>query len=158
LHVGAGTFRPVQSETLEGHAMHREKVIITKKVLEEFLTETRKIIAVGTTSVRSLESLYWLGLQLENGNQFSSLPEISQWEPYENQPKITVRKAMENLLNSPHTKAELADGLKDLKEDTIEFFAGEDEEKASQYAEAFEEAYKKGGKPAFKQNISEFND
>ncbi len=51
--------------------------------------------------------------------------------------------AMENLLDSPHTKAELADGLKDLKEDTIEFFAGEDEEKASQFAEAFEEAYKK---------------
>ncbi len=99
LHVGAGTFRPVQSETLEGHAMHREKVIITKKVLEEFLTGTRKIIAVGTTSVRSLESLYWLGLQLENGKQFSSLPEISQWEPYENQPKITIRKALENLLN-----------------------------------------------------------
>ena len=99
LHVGAGTFRPVQSETLEGHAMHREKVIIAKKVLEEFLTGTRKIIAVGTTSVRSLESLYWLGLQLENGKQFSSLPEISQWEPYENQPKITVQKALENLLN-----------------------------------------------------------
>lgn len=99
LHVGAGTFRPVQSETLQGHSMHREKVIITKKVLEEFLTGTRKIIAVGTTSVRSLESLYWLGLQLENGKQFLSLPEILQWEPYENHPKITVRKAMENLLN-----------------------------------------------------------
>ena len=79
--------------------MHREKVIIAKKVLEEFLTGTRKIIAVGTTSVRSLESLYWLGLQLENGKQFSSLPEISQWEPYENQPKITVRKALGNLMN-----------------------------------------------------------
>ncbi len=99
LHVGAGTFRPVQSETLEGHAMHREKVIFHKKVLEEFLTGSRKIIAVGTTSVRSLESLYWLGLQLENGKQFSSLPEILQWEPYENHPKITVRKALENLLD-----------------------------------------------------------
>jgi S-adenosylmethionine:tRNA ribosyltransferase-isomerase len=98
LHVGAGTFRPVQSETLEGHAMHREKVIVQKKSIETFLNGSPKMIAVGTTSVRSLESLYWLGLQLEKHATFLTFPEVLQWEPYENEPEIPVRKALQNLV------------------------------------------------------------
>lgn len=99
LHVGAGTFRPVQSETLEGHAMHREKVIVQKKSIETFLTGDSRMIAVGTTSVRSLESLYWLGLQLEKHGPFLTFPEVLQWEPYENEPEIPVRKALQNLVD-----------------------------------------------------------
>lgn len=102
LHVGAGTFQPVKSETISGHTMHHEKVIIPKNVIESFLESDRKIIAVGTTSVRSLESLYWLGLQLEKKDEFRGLPEINQWEPYETQALITIEKALQNLVNFLH--------------------------------------------------------
>ena len=99
LHVGAGTFQPVKSENIEGHTMHHEKVIIPKKIIESFLKNDKKIIAVGTTSVRSLESLYWLGLQLENAGSFKGfLPEISQWEPYETEAAVPVKKALQNLV------------------------------------------------------------
>jgi len=79
LHVGAGTFQPVKSHTISGHTMHHEKVIIPKNILDDLRTAPGKIIAVGTTSVRSLESLYWLVLQLENGKHFAELPEVVQW-------------------------------------------------------------------------------
>ncbi|HCE58333.1 MAG TPA: S-adenosylmethionine tRNA ribosyltransferase [Prolixibacteraceae bacterium] len=99
LHVGAGTFQPVKAETLSGHTMHREMVIIPKKIIRSFYENPEKIIAVGTTSVRSLESLYWLGLQLENGLFDPEKPEVSQWEPYETEPKISMKKALENILD-----------------------------------------------------------
>ena len=98
LHVGAGTFQPVKSETISGHKMHHEQVIIPKQMIEDLLHSENKIIAVGTTSVRSLESLYWLGLQLENRKTGNGLPEIAQWEPYENKATISVEKALKNLL------------------------------------------------------------
>ena len=99
LHVGAGTFQPVKSETLSGHTMHREMVIIPKKIIRAFYKNPEKIIAVGTTSVRSLESLYWLGLQLENGIFSPEKPEVLQWEPYETEPKISLKKSLENILD-----------------------------------------------------------
>jgi len=98
LHVGAGTFQPVKSETIDSHTMHREVVIIPKNIVEDFYQNPEKIIAVGTTSVRSLESLYWLGLQLEN-NTFNPVnPEVLQWEPYENDAKISTKKAFQNII------------------------------------------------------------
>ncbi len=99
LHVGAGTFQPVKSDNISGHSMHHEMVLIPKKVIQDFLTRKRKIIAVGTTSVRSLESLYWLGLQLEIRNDFNGFPEILQWEPYETHVEIPVEKTLQNLLD-----------------------------------------------------------
>ncbi len=99
LHVGAGTFQPVKSETLSGHTMHREMVIIPEKIIRSFYENPEKIIAVGTTSVRSLESLYWLGLQLENGLFNAEKPEVLQWEPYETEPKISLKKSLENILD-----------------------------------------------------------
>ena len=99
LHVGAGTFQPVKSETISGHTMHHEKVIITKNIIKSILKTKGKIIAVGTTSVRSLESLYWLGLQLENKKTFDNLPEVLQWEPYERTDLITVKKSLQNLID-----------------------------------------------------------
>jgi S-adenosylmethionine:tRNA ribosyltransferase-isomerase len=99
LHVGAGTFQPVKSETISGHTMHREMVIFPKSVIEKFRQNPEKIIAVGTTSVRSLESLYWLGLQLENGTFYFEKPEVLQWEPYENEAKISIKKAFQNIVD-----------------------------------------------------------
>lgn len=62
LHVGAGTFKPVKSETMQDHEMHAEWIDVSKKTIENILINLNKnIIAVGTTSLRTLESLYWLG-------------------------------------------------------------------------------------------------
>jgi S-adenosylmethionine:tRNA ribosyltransferase-isomerase len=99
LHVGAGTFRPVKSETIDGHDMHHETVIMSRQFIEELIRNPRKVIAVGTTSVRSLESLYWLGLKMENHENIREKPEIGQWEPYENKSTIGLHKALENILN-----------------------------------------------------------
>ena len=99
LHVGAGTFQPVKSETIAGHTMHRELVIIPKNVIQGFVSSQNKIIAVGTTSVRSLESLYWLGLQLENNSFNPNNPEVLQWEPYENEAKISIKKSFQNIVD-----------------------------------------------------------
>jgi S-adenosylmethionine:tRNA ribosyltransferase-isomerase len=98
LHVGAGTFQPVKSETINGHTMHHEQVIVPKKFIEELLFNTKKIIAVGTTSVRSLESLYWLGLKLGKQKNLSQPLKIEQWEPYENTEQINIQQALKNIL------------------------------------------------------------
>ncbi len=98
LHVGAGTFQPVKSNTIEGHTMHHEQVIITKSIIEGFILKPENIIAVGTTSVRSLESLYWLGLQIENNTFNAGFPEVLQWEPYEKEASISTKKALQNIL------------------------------------------------------------
>lgn len=99
LHVGAGTFQPVKSTTISGHSMHHESVIIPKNIIEDFAESPDKIIAVGTTSVRSLESLYWIGLQIENNSFNPNKPEVLQWEPYENEAKISTKKALQNIVN-----------------------------------------------------------
>ena len=98
LHVGAGTFQPVKSETIEGHTMHHEQVIIPIDILRSFVENPKNIIAVGTTSVRSLESLYWIGLQLEEQRFDPFHPEVKQWEPYENEAKISIEKALQNII------------------------------------------------------------
>ncbi|RIH65859.1 S-adenosylmethionine:tRNA ribosyltransferase-isomerase [Mariniphaga sediminis] len=98
LHVGAGTFQPVKSENIGMHSMHHEKVVVPKSFIEELFSNQQKIIAVGTTSVRSLESLYWLGLKLgENQIDTESL-EIEQWEPYEKKETVSLQQALENIL------------------------------------------------------------
>ena len=98
LHVGAGTFQPVKSETIEGHTMHHEQVIIPIDILRSFVENPKNIIAVGTTSVRSLESLYWIGLQLEEQRFDPFHPEVKQWEPYENEANISIEKALQNII------------------------------------------------------------
>lgn len=96
LHVGAGTFKPVKSETIEGHEMHTECISIRRKTIEKLLLKEGKIIAVGTTSVRTLESLYYIGIFLESHPDIS--PEelsVSQWAPYSTDNKqLTVRQAL----------------------------------------------------------------
>ncbi len=99
LHVGAGTFQPVKSETIDGHTMHNETVVVPKQFIEELASTSRKIIAVGTTSVRSLESLYWLGLKLNDQEISPENLDIQQWEPYENEATIDVPKALHNIID-----------------------------------------------------------
>lgn len=88
LHVGAGTFKPVKAEQVGDHAMHSEHIVASKSLIENLLSALRKqrpIVAVGTTSMRSMESLYWIGARLACGE--GPLPggefEVNQWDPYE---------------------------------------------------------------------------
>lgn len=82
LHVSAGTFRPVKSELISDHQMHSEHFFVSKQTLERL--RGRKLTAVGTTTVRTLESLYWLGLSFAEGRwPDQGIPYVSQWEPYE---------------------------------------------------------------------------
>lgn len=85
LHVGAGTFRPVKSEEIGGHVMHREYICVSKAVIERLIAHEGKAVAVGTTSVRTLESLYYVGCKLiDNPNLEEEKLVVEQWEPYEN--------------------------------------------------------------------------
>jgi S-adenosylmethionine:tRNA ribosyltransferase-isomerase len=81
LHVGLGTFKPMKSEKVAGHEMHPEKVVISREVLLRLGTHQGPVVAVGTTSIRSLESLYWLGTQWMNTGAFPENLETEQ--PYE---------------------------------------------------------------------------
>lgn len=96
LHVGAGTFAPVKSDTVGDHEMHSEFISVHRSLIEEIAKGERTVIAVGTTSVRTLESLYHLGCMAAGGN----LPdEVPQWYPYsDNHPELDVAQAMGNLL------------------------------------------------------------
>ena len=91
LHVGAGTFKPVKAENMSGHEMHEEHVIIDKILLQNIcncLEKKNRIITVGTTSLRTIESLYWFGVLLNaNKQDWKNIHEmqISQWQPYENE-------------------------------------------------------------------------
>ena len=96
LHVGAGTFRPVKSETIGGHDMHTEHISVRREVVEHLYTHSENVIAVGTTSVRSLESLYWMGVKRIQGDEdFSSL---GQWEAYSLPAGYTLKESMAALL------------------------------------------------------------
>ena len=84
LHVGAGTFKPVKSEEIEGHEMHTEYICVNKKTIDKLIAHGGKAIAVGTTSVRTLESLYYMGVKLhDNPNLTEEQLHVGQWEPYD---------------------------------------------------------------------------
>lgn len=102
LHVGAGTFKPVKSEEIGGHEMHSEFISVRKQTLEKLLRHHASAIAVGTTSVRTLESLYYMGVKLEqNPNLTEEQLHVNQWEPYQlsTEQEITPEKAIQNLLD-----------------------------------------------------------
>jgi S-adenosylmethionine:tRNA ribosyltransferase-isomerase len=84
LHVGAGTFKPVSSSTMEGHEMHFEQIAFSMGTLQQLMQYSYKnVICVGTTSMRSLESLYWLGMKIASGYKIPQTGfSITQWEPY----------------------------------------------------------------------------
>lgn len=93
LHVGAGTFQPVKSETIGGHDMHTEHFILSRDFITHLSKFEGKIIAVGTTSVRTLESLYYLGCKVvENFEIKSDQLVVHQWDPYQRPVKTSSRQ------------------------------------------------------------------
>jgi S-adenosylmethionine:tRNA ribosyltransferase-isomerase len=108
LHVGAGTFKPVKTETIGGHDMHREWIDVKKETIQHLLQslKNRKIIAVGTTSLRTLESLYWLGVDLlHNKTENIQSENVDQWRPYQKTEENTgAGEALETLLASMEAK------------------------------------------------------
>lgn len=96
LHVGAGTFKPVKSQTIGEHEMHREFFSVTKDFLKKIIAHKGKITAVGTTSVRTLESLHWLGSKILNGEQALNL---SQWECYEMESDYTMEQSIGAIIS-----------------------------------------------------------
>lgn len=98
LHVGAGTFQPVRTPGISGHTMHCERFSVTVQTLENLLENHGRIIAVGTTSVRTIESLYWLGVRaIEKKLAGSGENTVSQWEPYQIKSEISVRESLDAL-------------------------------------------------------------
>ena len=84
LHVGAGTFKPVKSEEIEGHEMHTEFISVRRATIQQLIDHDASAIAVGTTSVRTLESLYYMGLKvMQNPDLSEDQLHVAQWEPYE---------------------------------------------------------------------------
>ena len=109
LHVGAGTFQPVKTDDVSEHVMHTETIIVPLKTIKHIRKKSGNSIAVGTTSVRTLESLYYVGSSLslrdfplkgENGAQEPVVLKVGQWEPYtlpEN--PISANEALQNIID-----------------------------------------------------------
>ena len=97
LHVGAGTFRPVKSETIGGHDMHTELISVPLEIIEKIAETNRTIIAVGTTSVRTLESLYHIGAALGRDPENPQSLKVSQWQPYDSPSDISRAEAFRNI-------------------------------------------------------------
>ena len=96
LHVGAGTFLPVKSSLVSEHTMHREPFVVTLELLEKLIARTGNLVAVGTTSVRTLESLYYVGVKcIETGEP----GDVGQWEPYEREDPYTVKESLEAIVS-----------------------------------------------------------
>lgn len=99
LHVGAGTFQPVKSATIGDHEMHSEWICVRRSVIEK-IREAGKVVAVGTTSVRTLESLYYIGCQLAENME---LPEtelkVTQWMPYESGYTLSTEESLDAILH-----------------------------------------------------------
>jgi S-adenosylmethionine:tRNA ribosyltransferase-isomerase len=100
LHVGAGTFRPVKSEEIEGHEMHTEYISVRKSTIEALIAHGANAIAVGTTSVRTLESLYHMGVTLaENPDATEEELHVKQWQPYGMTKEIPAVEALQNIVD-----------------------------------------------------------
>jgi S-adenosylmethionine:tRNA ribosyltransferase-isomerase len=107
LHVGAGTFKPIKTKSINDHEMHCEHFVVSKETIEAIIKNEGKIIAVGTTSVRTLESIYWLGVKilsdslngiLSETQGIASLLSVNQWEPYITGSDISVKESLSAIL------------------------------------------------------------
>ena len=101
LHVGAGTFQPVKTRDIAEHHMHTEVISVNRSTIENIQKKLGNIIAVGTTSVRTLESLYYIGTLLQSPftGDFVHNFHVSQWRPYENIEEISTYDALQRLLD-----------------------------------------------------------
>lgn len=95
LHVGAGTFLPVKSSDVAEHPMHREPFVVSLDLLKRIRDNKSKLIAVGTTSVRTLESLYYVGVScIENGEP----QDVGQWAPYEREYTYSLKESLDAII------------------------------------------------------------
>ena len=100
LHVGAGTFKPVSTPTIGEHAMHSETIIIRRSLIQNLINHLGgDIIPVGTTSTRTLESLYWIGMMLQEQGMALRDLHVNQWYPYESHPELSTQQALQNILD-----------------------------------------------------------
>lgn len=100
LHVGAGTFQPVKSENIGEHEMHHEFIAVKRALIEELIAIDGPVVAVGTTSVRTLESLYYVGQILEyNPDADGDDLTVKQWMPYTTPCEISIKKALQNIVD-----------------------------------------------------------
>lgn len=100
LHVGAGTFKPVKSEEIEGHEMHTEYISVNRRTIEKLIAHQGEAIAVGTTSVRTLESLYYIGSTIwQHPDASQEELHVKQWQPYETSSSLSAIEALQQILN-----------------------------------------------------------
>lgn len=100
LHVGAGTFQPVKSENIGEHEMHHEFISVQRSLLVDLINAEGPVVAVGTTSVRTLESLYYVGQVLEtNPDADEEMLTVKQWMPYSIPCEISTKKALQNVVD-----------------------------------------------------------
>jgi len=102
LHVGAGTFKPVKAEKMQDHEMHAEFIDVELSFIEQLIGNIEKpIVAVGTTSLRTIESLYWIGVRIRNKKWEMSNEEvgIQQWDAYELNNTLSSKEALQALLD-----------------------------------------------------------
>ncbi len=101
LHVGAGTFKPVKSQIIRSHEMHTECISVSRKTIADLYKNVNPLIVVGTTSMRTVESLYYMGRKLQfNPDLKPQELAVSQWEPYEEEnEEVSPKQAIKNLLD-----------------------------------------------------------
>lgn len=100
LHVGAGTFKPVQTATIGEHPMHIEHFVLTEEILLPLYNNSKKVVAVGTTTVRTLESMYWMGVKAKLG--LTNPLSLGQWEAYSLPDNILPKDAFSALIDILH--------------------------------------------------------
>ena len=111
LHVGAGTFLPVKSSLVSEHTMHREPFVVTLALLERLLENKGKVVAVGTTSVRTLESLYYIGVScIETGHP----SDVDQWDPYSRDYEYSLEQSINAIIQylKDNNKSEMSLGTR----------------------------------------------
>lgn len=100
LHVGAGTFKPVTTDLISEHVMHTEKITVNKQVIQDLIDYIdKKIVCVGTTSVRTIESLYWHGVKLIENKETETDINILQWEPYQKHQTISAKESLQAIID-----------------------------------------------------------
>ena len=100
LHVGAGTFKPVSTDTIGEHAMHSETIVVRKSLIQNLINHIGKpVIPVGTTSTRTLESLYWIGVMLKEQGMALRPLHVEQWFPYESHEALSATEALQAIVD-----------------------------------------------------------
>ena len=100
LHVGAGTFKPVKSEEIEGHEMHTEYISVNKSTIEKLIAHRGEAVAVGTSSVLTLDSLYYIGVTIsQNPDASQEELHVKQWQPYESDVTLSTIESLQCILD-----------------------------------------------------------